>query len=780
MKNKELPAALLKELERHKLPAGEIEAYAECDFDLDFDYRKTYLFLTRKNIIFAVCPKSPERTYSGFAAGKHARFENKDIQIEEIYYFDLNETEEIFTVSYIVGGAVTLKTKEGEKALCICSNTCMKKLGAFISAFSKLKAGEEPDETESAPEEEEFCPKCGAPYPEKGRNVCPRCMDKRSVFFRIFAYFRPYRLYFAVVTLFILVNAGISLIAPYLSGIVFFNQALGGDKDALELLGFKTDSFAFFLLVTVALILLTNILQLLFSVIQGRLVAHFVPRAVADIKNDVFRAMQNLSVSFFKSRRTGGLMTRVNDDANQVFNFFVDGVPYLLVNVLKIVSSLAVMFWLNWQLSVFAVVFMPLVFMVTYFMLPKLWHFYGKRHRSIRAMNSHLNDNITGARVVKAFGRQENEIGRFDKVNRNLRESEIKLVNFDIKFNMLFDIVIMLSGYVVWIVGGWLIIQPESTVTYGMIITFVGYVNMLAGPMDFISYIFRWGSNSLNSGQRIFEILDARPEITEKKDCVHLDSVKGRVEMRNVVFEYETGKPVLKSVSFSVDAGQMLGIVGKSGAGKSTIANLLTRMYDPLSGEVLLDGVNLKNIAIADIRKSIGIVSQEIYIFKGTVAENIAYAKPGCTKAEIVRAAVCANAHDFICRLPDGYDTVIGLGGHALSGGERQRISIARATLADPTVLILDEATASVDTKTELAINAAIEKLSKGKTVISIAHRLSTLKGADKLIVIENGKVSEEGTHSELAARKDGIYQKLLQIQSKALALRGIEYDGAN
>ena len=245
------------------------------------------------------------------------------------------------------------------------------------------------------------------------------------------------------------------------------------------------------------------------------------------------------------------------------------------------------------------------------------------------------------------------------------------------------------------------------------------------------------------------------------------------MELKNVSFSYEPNKPVLQDVSFHINAGEMLGIVGKSGAGKSTLVNLISRLYDPENGEVLLDGHNLKAVSFASLRGAVAMVSQETYIFMGTVAENIAYARPDASREEIVRAAIAASAHGFICRLPDGYDTVIGAGGRELSGGERQRVSIARAILADPKILVLDEATASVDTETERAIQDSLDKLIKGRTTISIAHRLSTLRNADRLIVLDNGKLVESGTHEELVKER-GVYYKLLQLQSKALAMRGI------
>ncbi|MBR6638649.1 MAG: ATP-binding cassette domain-containing protein [Lachnospiraceae bacterium] len=289
-----------------------------------------------------------------------------------------------------------------------------------------------------------------------------------------------------------------------------------------------------------------------------------------------------------------------------------------------------------------------------------------------------------------------------------------------------------------------------------------------------MSRCFRMYTASMNSAQRIFEIIDAVPEILESEEPIRPEYIRGEIELKNVTFGYEANKPVLENISFHVNAGEVLGIVGRSGAGKSTLVNLISRLYDPQEGSILIDGIDIKDMGFEELRRSVAMVSQETYIFMGTVAENIAYAKPDASYEEIVAAAVRASAHDFICKMPDGYDTMLGSSGRTLSGGERQRISIARAILANPRILILDEATASVDTETEQAIQASLEELVKGRTTLSIAHRLSTLNNADYLLVIDDGKIAEQGTHRELIEKK-GIFHKLMQLQTKALAMRGIE-----
>jgi len=466
-------------------------------------------------------------------------------------------------------------------------------------------------------------------------------------------------------------------------------------------------------------------------------------------------------------------MQRVNGDANEVMHFFIDGLPYLLSNVVTLCVAAGVMFWLDWRLALAALFFLPPLFIVSIKLLPRLFHAYGRRSRVMRSIYSRLNDSISGARVVKAFGQEEYENRRFARVNNQVREAELGVVRHQNRFSAAYTIGRELPTLLVWCTGALIVLGSGGAFTYGRLLTFVNYLAMLQGPMVFFSQLFQWWSGSMNAAQRIFEIIDAKPDVTESPNAVHL-KLMGDIELRNVSFSYEPNRPVLSDVSFHVRPGEMLGIVGRSGAGKSTLVNLISRLYDAESGEILLDGVNIRDISFSSLRGAVAMVSQETYIFIGTVAENIAYAKPGASSAEIVRAAAAADAHRFICRLPDGYDTLVGEGGRQLSGGERQRLSIARAILADPRILVLDEATSAVDTETEQAIQASLDRLVKGRTTLSIAHRLSTLRNADRLVVLDNGRLAEHGSHSELMAKK-GIYYRLYTLQTKAMAMKGAE-----
>jgi ATP-binding cassette subfamily B protein len=388
------------------------------------------------------------------------------------------------------------------------------------------------------------------------------------------------------------------------------------------------------------------------------------------------------------------------------------------------------------------------------------------------SLNSVINDSLSGARVVKAFGKEGEEITRFSNTNQNFYKVNLELGNLlQTAFPLLYFLMGS-SGLVVWGYGSYLVVKGE--LTFGSLITFTGYVGMLVGPLQFMTQITNWWSDCMNSASRIFEIMDAIPEVEEKANAIRLPNIKGDVFLKGVTFSYEPNNPVLHDINIDVKQGEMIGIVGHSGAGKSTLTNIITRLYDVKEGQISIDGINVKDLNLKDLHSQIGMVLQDTYLFMGTIAENIAYAKPEATIEEIIEAAKIANAHDFIMKLQDGYDTSIGSRGRQnLSGGEKQRISIARAVLLNPRILILDEATASLDTETERMIQEALERLIKGRTTFAIAHRLSTLRNADRLIVVEGGKICESGTHEELIKKK-GVYYTLCQKQREALKLQGV------
>lgn len=591
-------------------------------------------------------------------------------------------------------------------------------------------------------------------------------------FWRILKYFRPYVKEIIVMMLGYAGVALCNLAYPYLNGTVLYDRVLSQNPEILRFLHLPEGAFAVALLLVVVAMIVSKLLIQIIQGIQAYINAKIVPLVVLELENQVFRSMGDLSLRFFYSNRTGGLMTRVLSDAGQITSFYIDFLPEILTQVPTLVATCVIMFLLDWKLALVSLCLLP-VMAVLHGLLMTTGHvLFSRRHRAERDITAKLNDNITGVRVVKSFGQEEREIHSFEKTNKNVQDAEVAIaVNFT-KVNGAYTFLEQVITLLVWVFGSWLVLHDKG-LNYGHLITFAGYVAQLNPVLRLAGEASREWTNSMNAASRVFAIIDARPEVVESKHPVSMDAIQGEIKLEHVTFGYDKHRPVLKDINLTVKPGQMLGIVGRSGAGKTTLVNLISRLYDVDAGTITIDGVDVKEFSFSDLRRNVAMVSQETYIFMGTVAENIAYAKPGATRKEIIRAAKLASAHDFICKMPDGYDTVVGASGRTLSGGERQRISIARAILADPKILILDEATAAVDTETERAIQQSIRYLTKDRTTLSIAHRLSTLRDADYLVVIDHGRIEEEGTHQQLL-EKDGIFAHLMELQTTALAMRGL------
>lgn len=761
-----LTKELLEQLDRMGIPADEIIYIAASDMDVVRGFADGYVVIGKTKVARIIYPESLSvHQFAGYVQQNESKGE------PAIQIFSFDAISEFELIREISSGVLLAKIDGTDQLWARFSNSRIGEFKRLVDNYKKLKNGE-PLKSEDiyGTKDREVCPKCGMLYPDQNRKICPKCMDKKSIINRLAGYYKPYKKTLITIVCCIIATAILNMAYPYLAGTVLYDKVLAQNSEFAEWMGFGAGKFLTILLVVVISMVISKILLQASGMLQGYLVSQMVPEVIAKIKSQIFEAMGRLSVSFFSSRQTGGLMTRVLDDTNEITGFFLDGVPFFFGNMLTILITAIIMFSLNWMLAIAALCLIPVEIFISWYMMPRLWNFYGKRHRANRRLNSLMNDNLTGARVVKAFGRQEAELVRFSGRNKGVKNSEINLAKYDNRYGILYTVGENLASFAVWGIGATLIITT-SDMELGVLITFASFVSQLNGPLDFLSFIFRWFTNCMNASQRIFEIMDAVPQVQEDENPVVLPEVKGDLVFDKVVFGYEPNKPILKNISFEVKAGQVLGIVGKSGAGKSTLVNLISRLYDPDEGSITLDGVDVRKLSFEQLRKSVAMVSQETYVFMGTVAENIAYARPDATRAEIIRAAKLASAHDFICKMPLGYDTIVGASGREMSGGERQRLSIARAILADPKILILDEATAAVDTETESAISKSLDQLAKGRTTLSIAHRLSTLKNADFLIVLDDGKLTEKGTHEELIDLK-GTYYKLMELQTKALALR--------
>jgi ATP-binding cassette subfamily B protein len=607
------------------------------------------------------------------------------------------------------------------------------------------------------------CPKCGMRYPDKNRKICPKCMEKGKLYRRFGMFIVKYKWYIAIMLASLLLLTATGVLVPYFSNEFFFDEVLN-----------PTGSFFGEILLVIGIIIATRLLSHLFSLVNGLISAQIAARIVFDLKMTVFKSIEKLSLTFFGGRQTGGLMTQVNNDSNTIYSFFCDGVPYFLINIVQVVVVCVILFVENPLLAVLSLATVPIFFFIILKSYRKEMKLHAKNYSGARSLNSQLSDVLEGMRVVKAFSREEAEIDRFNKTSEKAAKYQKKLSLFNNYVYPSLGLILYLGNIIALGVGGWMVITGYHDFSYGKLIKFVAYVNMIYSPMYFFADMIDWSASSTNALQRLFEIYDTEPDITEKEDAITPESFEGRVEFCNVDFSYTPNRKIIDNVSFEVEAGKTLGIVGHTGAGKSTIVNLIMRLYDCNEGAILIDGINVKDLSFKALYENIAIVSQETYFFIGSILDNIRYAKPDATYEEVIRAAKLAGAHSFIIKMPDAYNTMIGFGYKGLSGGEKQRLSIARAILRDPKILILDEATAAMDTETEKMIQNAITSLTKNKTTIMIAHRLSTLRDADELIVIEKGKVVERGTHRELLAIEGGVYNKLYTLQLEALKNAGI------
>lgn len=610
-------------------------------------------------------------------------------------------------------------------------------------------------------EQELFCPVCKTRYPEPERKVCPKCISKFSVTVRLLGFFRPYIKYIVMILLFLIVSTLVSLITPLISSQLLFDEVLAAD-------GKYYGRIVWFILIFLGVRILTTALSIIFSSI----VSSIMPYVVYDIKVRIFSAMQKLSMSFYTSKQTGSLMARVDQDAENIYWFLVDGAPYAIMNIITFLGIFLITFRLSPLLCLIIFITLPICFFLLKLLSPvfRRLHHSGWVNRS--RLSSFLSDSITGHRVIKAFAKEKEEYSRFEKYSEKVLQSELKLSNTEATAFPLIELLMHFCLALILGFGG--IMVTRGNIELGTLLAFISYMWMLFGPLGFMSNFFDWWTRCIDSAVRIFEILDAKPDIVNKEDAARVDELDGNIEVKNIKFEYEPGLPVIKNLSLSIKSGQMIGIVGKTGAGKSTIVNLLARLYEPTEGIITIDGMDIRDINIDDLRKNISIVSQDIYLFSGTIADNIRYAKQNATIEEIIDAAKAASAHEFIMKLPDGYETWLGAQGQELSGGEKQRISIARTIIQNPRILILDEATSSMDTQTERSIQESISRLKEGRTTISIAHRLSTLRDADLLAVVADGNVVEYGTAKELIEKK-GEYYKLYILQMEALKHIGIQ-----
>ena len=597
------------------------------------------------------------------------------------------------------------------------------------------------------------CPECGAVLSGHG-TYCRKCLSKKKILRRLLLYVWPHKglaimgivLTFGVATL--------SLFPTYLNKFLIDDVLVGREFGLLKFI-----ALAFVGCYVYAAIL---------SGCRQYLMSWLGQEVMYDLRNAAYTHLQRLSLSFFDRRRTGELMSRVSRDTSRVQSFIIQATQQLLVDVLTMFLIGVILFTINAKLALLVFIPIPIIAGGTILFGRMVHKIYHRLWRTWASINALLTDSISGIRLVKAFGQEKRGNEAFARQSAEYFKGEIAGAKVRSKFFPAIHLATSLGTVIILWYGGLLVMRStpaNKLLTLGELVVFLRFIFRFYSPVQRLSLISHSFQHAITSAQRVFEIFDTQPEVKDAPGAITLPEVKGRLSFEKVYFGYDHGPMVLKNINFTIEPGQMIGLVGPSGVGKTTVANLICRFYDVKKGRITLDGVDIRQIKLKSLMRDLGIVLQDPFLFHGTVLENIRYSNPRATLEEVIAAAQAANAHEFIVQFPDGYDTEVGERGVRLSAGQKQRICIARAILKNPRILILDEATSSVDTETETLIQKAMENLVKDRTTIVIAHRLSTLRRADKIIVLREGRMIESGTHEELIAY-NGFYASLCGKQA--------------
>ena len=680
----------------------------------------------------------------------------KRYALSELFCF---EVEELLSTARL-----TAQNKSGERILvCSFSNFCKVSAQIFAKYVGKIEAGKELEIDDSDRSENTRCPMCSRRYPAGSGFICPHCKSSVGIFGRMWKFFGRYKVYLLLMILSFYLLTAAGILAPYLSSGFFYDEVLreGG-------------SFYGKVITVLLMVISVKCITQIATMVNNYVTSVIAAKVTYDLKLRIFSSIERLSVSFFADSQTGGLMSQITSDAKTIYRFFCDTIPYFLIHAVQVAAIAVLLFVLSPMLALISLATVPVYIFVLRLTFRTEWKFHNRSFSATKSMRALLSDFLTGIRVVKSFSRESEERERFSELNKKLAEADRQGSEFRNTTAPIASFILYLGNILALGFGGYACIKGE--LSYGTLLTVIAYMGMIYQPMHFFTSVPSAASGCMAALSRLFQIDDAKSEITEREDAEDIKNIRGEIEFRDVSFSYNRSRRVIDSVSFKVSAGETLGIVGRTGAGKTTLANLIMRLYEPQHGDIFIDGKNIKDLTLSSIYENVAIVSQETHIFVGTVLDNIRYACPDATLEDVIEAARRAGAHEFIMKLPDAYMERVGFGYKDLSGGEKQRISIARALLKKPEILILDEATAAMDTKTEQMISNALDELTENKTTIIIAHRLSTLKGADRLIVIDDGRIVESGTHKELLDKK-GVYHKLYTLQDEALKRAGVSVD---
>ena len=731
--NKEVPGSIRDAFAEKLGPDEQLLFVVVGDLSLKADYSETALGVTETGFLVY----DPERddhvkTYrhEDVAEAKVKRmYGNARLRVD----FRDGTHEDVFRFTYAVA-------------------TLADMAATFIKNVADGKTPEEEYEVVRATYEKlmNVCPKCGRTLLHPGAE-CINCQSKGKIVKKLVKYVKPETKTLVLCLFLSVLTTAVALVPPYMTGRLV--DSVLPDKNRKALLWIVIALFG------------TYLFQYLIGALRGYLLRVSGDRIVLSLRNDVYKKAQSLPLRFYDKTSTGSVINRISGDTNTIQAFMLRISQEVVVQFFLGVGIIVIMLILNWRLTLLSLIPVPLVVVGAKIFGRKILPFYRRIWRRWAGVVSVLTDTIPNIRVTKSFAGEERTVEKFKSYNNEWLNVDTSAAKISTVFPHIVSFFVTCGSLLIWSVGGGWVISGTGGLTTGLLVSFLSYASMFYGPVNFFAYLNDSYQHALSSVEKVFDILDAEDEADEAKG--NCPPIRGRIEFKNVNFSFDRTKKVLSDVNITIEPGEIVGIVGTTGSGKSTLVNLLMRFYDNYEGEILVDGENIKNIDLQYFRSQIGYVQQDPMMFSDTVYNNIAYGKPDAHVEEVIHAAEVANAHEFIARQPDGYDTVLGERGVGLSGGERQRVSIARAVLKNPSLLIFDEATAAVDSETEHLIQEAIERLISGRTTLMIAHRLSTLRKANRIIVVDQGRIIENDTPEALMELK-GKYYKLVQIQTMA------------
>ncbi|HEY2493513.1 MAG TPA: ABC transporter ATP-binding protein [Paenibacillus sp.] len=572
-------------------------------------------------------------------------------------------------------------------------------------------------------------------------------------FRRLFAYMKPYsKQLLPLIGLMMILGTITKLAVPFLTSMAI-------DKAISPEFGEPSVKLLYIL---AGCVLFLYIVQWLASTYRIKFTNIIGQRVIYDLRTDLFKHIQKLSFNFFDKRPAGSVLVRVTNDVNSLQELFTSGVVNLMIDSVQLVGIVIILLLINWKLGLAVIVTVPIMFFISTKLREKIRRAWQEVRMKSSRINSHLNESIQGIRVTQAYTQEKENMEFFDMMNKDSKKSWDKATTMNQGFGPLIEITGGFGTLILFSLGAYLIQHDQLTV--GLLVAFSSYVSNFWDPINRLGQMYNQLLVAMASSERIFEYMDEQPSIDDKPNAKPIPKIIGDINFEHIVFEYEKGRQALKGIDLDVKAGQTIALVGHTGSGKSTIINLLSRFYDITEGQILIDGYDIRDVQVESLRSQIGIVLQDTFIFSGTIRDNIRFGRLDAKDEEIEAVCKSVNAHEFISKLPQGYETEVEERGNVLSMGQRQLLSFARALLADPRILILDEATASIDTETELKIQDALKILLKGRTSFIVAHRLSTIRHADKIVVLDHGEIKEEGNHAELV-KQQGIYHGLIEAQ---------------